>query len=246
MNTFKKVIKFIYQFYTWGFYVPFFFLYTIVFGILAVVFSLLINQRAGSYIGGVIWSRLSALLIPMIPKVRGKENIEKNTSYIIMTNHQSFYDIFLVYGWIGLDIKWIMKKELRKIPGLGWGSVKVGHIFLDRSNNRAALESLAAAKEKLVNGTSVVIFPEGTRSKTGIPGSFKRGGFKLAIDLKLPILPVTLKGTRKILPADILVQFPGKVEMIIHEPVSIDGYSEKNIRELMDLTKEKICSDLDQ
>ncbi len=110
-----------------------------------------------------------------------------------------------------------MKKELAKIPGLGFGSKKVGHIFLDRSNSRVALESLNEAKRKLVNGTSVVIFPEGTRSKTGEMGSFKKGAFKLALDLGLPILPVTISGTGKIWPADTIDIKPGKSGLLIHK-----------------------------
>jgi 1-acyl-sn-glycerol-3-phosphate acyltransferase len=180
----------------------------------------------------------------MIVKVKGRGNIEPATSYIVLSNHQSTYDIFLIYGWLGIDIKWVMKKELRKIPGVGFGSEKVGHIFLDRSNSRAALESLAVAKKKLVNGTSVVIFPEGTRSKTGNPGPFKRGAFKLALDLELPILPVTLINTRNILPASSFNILPGKVEMIIHQPISISGYNETTMNELIVKVKDQICSAL--
>jgi 1-acyl-sn-glycerol-3-phosphate acyltransferase len=232
-----KVLFWIYQPYKWLFFIPFLMLNTIFFGIAAVLVSSLVNQRIGSYFGGVIWSRVNAFLTPMIVDVSGRENIRNGTSYVIISNHQSLYDIFLVYGWLGIDIKWIMKKELAKIPGIGFGSRKVGHIFLDRSNSRVALESLNEAKRKLVNGTSVVIFPEGTRSHTGRPGSFKRGAFKLAIDLQLPILPLTLQGTKDILPTGTLNLLPGKVRMTIHEPIDIKAYGESNIQELMARSK---------
>ncbi len=238
----RKILVLLYQPYKWLFYLPFLALNTMIFGVLAVLFSMIFNARIGSYIGGVLWSRLNSCLVPMLVTVRGRENIERKTSYIVLTNHQSAYDIFLVYGWIGIDIKWVMKKELRKVPGLGFGSEKVGHIFLDRSNSRAALESLNIARQKLVNGTSVVVFPEGTRSKTGHPGPFKRGAFKLAIDLGLPILPVTLINTRNILPADSFNILPGRVEMVIHKPISIKGIEEKNMHELMDRIRHQICS----
>jgi 1-acyl-sn-glycerol-3-phosphate acyltransferase len=180
----------------------------------------------------------------MMVKVSGKENIMKGKSYVIIANHQSIYDIFLVYGWLGLDIKWVMKKELARIPGVGFGSKMVGHIFLDRSNSRVALESLNDAKRKLVNGTSVVIFPEGTRSETGQLGSFKKGAFKLALDLKLPLLPVTIVGTKDILPTGTLDIKPGKVCMIIHEPIDIQDYNEASIRELMDKARKIITAPL--
>jgi 1-acyl-sn-glycerol-3-phosphate acyltransferase len=242
MKTSRSILFIIYQPYKWLFYYPFFFINTFIFGILAVIFSVLFNPKIGSYIGGVIWSRISAFMVPMIPKVIGRENINKNTSYVVISNHQSYFDVFLIYGWIGLDIKFIMKAELRKIPGLGMGSEKVGHIFLDRSNARAAVKSLAVAKKRLVNGTSVVVFPEGTRSISGIPGNFKRGGFKLAIDLGLPILPVTVINTKKVLPANSINLLPGFVKMVIHKPILIDGYTEETMPELMQLVKEKINS----
>ncbi|MBN2274876.1 MAG: 1-acyl-sn-glycerol-3-phosphate acyltransferase [Bacteroidales bacterium] len=210
------------------------------FGVAAVVVSSLINQRVGSYFGGAIWSRINAFFTPMIVRVEGKENIHKATSYVIISNHQSVYDIFLIYGWLGIDIKWIMKKELRRLPGVGFGSRKVGHIFLDRSNSRVALESLNEAKRKLVNGTSVVMFPEGTRSDTGELGSFKRGAFKLALDLGLPILPLTLIGTKNILPNKSYNLMPGVVKMIIHEPIDIKKYREDDIIALMQNAKEII------
>jgi len=229
----RKILYIIYQPYKWLIFIPFLAINTLVFGIIAVIVSSLVNQRIGSYFGGVVWSRLNVFLTPMLVTVKGKENIASNTSYIVIPNHQSYYDIFLIYGWLGLDIKWVMKKELAKIPGLGFGSKKVGHIFIDRSNSKAALESLHAARQKLVNGTSVVIFPEGTRSRTGQLIPFKRGGFKLALELKLPILPVTVINTRNVLPPDSLDLMPGRVQMIIHPPIDISGYDEHSMPELM-------------
>jgi 1-acyl-sn-glycerol-3-phosphate acyltransferase len=181
----------------------------------------------------------------MIVNVTGRNHIDKTKSYVIISNHQSMYDIFLIYGWLGIDIKWVMKKELAKMPGVGFGSKKVGHIFLDRSNGRVAFESLNEAKRKLVNGTSVVIFPEGTRSITGVPGNFKKGAFKLALDLGLPILPLTIIGTNKILPADTLDLRPGKVKLIIHPPIGIQNQTEERIKELMDEARRVIVGPLE-
>jgi 1-acyl-sn-glycerol-3-phosphate acyltransferase len=233
----NKILYILYQPYKWLFFLPFAAINTLIFGVIAVIVSTFINQRVGSYFGGVVWSRLNGILTPMIVKVHGRENIDKKISYVIISNHQSIYDIFLVYGWLGIDIKWVMKKELAKIPGLGFGSKKVGHIFLDRSNSRVALESLNNAKRLLVNGTSVVIFPEGTRSTTGIPGNFKKGAFKLAIDLGLPILPISIIGTRNVLPTGTIDLRPGKVRMIIHKPIDITLYREDKLKELMDEAK---------
>lgn len=233
----KKTLYIIYQPYKWLIFFPVFSVTTVMFGIIAFTFSTLINQKIGSYFGGVIWSRFSAFITPMFVKVTGKENIERNASYVVMCNHRSYYDIFVIYGWLGLDIKFVMKKELAKLPGIGFGSKKVGHIFIDRSNKRVAIESLNRAKEKLKNGTSVIIFPEGTRSKDGVIGTFKRGGFKLALDLNLPILPVSVTGTEKILPAGTANLLPGRAKLTIHKPVVISGYDENTMNDLMEKIK---------
>lgn len=240
----NKLLYVLYQPYKWLFFLPFALINTFFFGIMAVLVSTFINQRVGSYFGGVIWSKLNGYLTPMLVKVTGKEHIQKGTSYVIVSNHQSIYDIFLIYGWLGIDIKWVMKKELAKVPGVGFGSKKVGHIFLDRSNSRVALETLNQAKQKLVNGTSVVIFPEGTRSITGQPGTFKKGAFRLALDLKLPILPLTLMGTNHIMPTGTLDIKPGKATLVIHKPIEIQNYNDDNIRELMEKTHEIIAGPL--
>ncbi|MBN1118413.1 MAG: 1-acylglycerol-3-phosphate O-acyltransferase [Bacteroidales bacterium] len=230
-RTFLRIIYFPYK---WLLLLPVMVINTIIFGLIAVVVSSFVNQRVGSYYGGVVWSRFNAMITPMFVSVKGKENIKEGVSYIVVPNHQSLYDIFLIYGWLGLDIKWIMKKELEKIPGLGFGSKKVGHIFIDRSNQIAAMRSLEEAKKKLVDGTCVVIFPEGTRSAAGKLRPFKRGAFKMAIDLGLPILPVTINGTKNILPGKAAVDIlPGKATLTIHKPVELAGYSAESMPQLM-------------
>jgi 1-acyl-sn-glycerol-3-phosphate acyltransferase len=241
----RKLLSILYFPYKWLIFFPILAVNTIIFGVIAVLVSSLINQRVGSFYGGVVWSRFNALITPVFVTVKGKENIEKGKSYIIVPNHQSMYDIFILYGWLGLDIKWMMKKELRKIPGVGFGSAKVGHIFIDRSNQRAAMQSLNEAKNRLINGSSVVIFPEGTRSKDGKLLPFKRGAFKLALDLGYPILPVTIKGTREIMPANSPVKLlPGKATLTIHEPIQIGKIGEEQIPELMEKVKLVIESGL--
>ncbi len=178
----------------------------------------------------------------MFVKVYGRENIDKNQSYVIVSNHESQFDILLIYGWMGVDFKWVMKKELRKIPVLGIACEKLQHIYIDRSNHMASIKSLENAKKRIVNGTSVMFFPEGTRSADGSLGDFKKGAFRMAIDLGVPILPVTIVGTRDILPTKTLALFPGKAKMIIHKPVDISGYDNKNIEKLIEKTREIIAS----
>ncbi|MCU0849425.1 MAG: 1-acylglycerol-3-phosphate O-acyltransferase [Spirochaetes bacterium] len=240
----KKFLWILYQPYKFLIFIPYLTVSTLFFGGVAVVLAFLVNARIASLIGGALWSRLNAYMTPICVTVTGRENIDKKQSYVIVSNHQSQYDIFVLYGWLGVDFKWVLKQELRKIPGLGIGCEKVGHIFIDRSDHEKALASLNAAKKKIVNGTSVIFFPEGRRSRDGGMGEFKKGAFKMALDLGLPVLPVTIIGTREIFPTGTIDLFPGRARMIIHGPIGTSGYSDENIQELMDRTRDAIASAL--
>lgn len=225
-----------YQPYKWLFILPLLAVSTFICGIMAMIVAVLMNPRTGSY-WGVIWARINSFFTPMTVTVMGAENMDPKTSYVITANHQSLYDIYVLYGWLGVDFKWVMKKELEKVPVLGPACKVLGHIFIDRSDTKKAVETINAAKKKIANGTSVVFFPEGSRSSDGVMKPFKKGAFKMALDLGLPILPVTISGTRKILPKGGINLRPGGVTMTIHKPISVAGYSEDNMAELMDKTR---------
>lgn len=233
-----------YQPYKWLFILPLLITTTLICGILAIVTSLLSTPRTGG-IFAVLWARVNGFFTPMNVTVMGAENIEPGTSYVITANHQSQYDIYVLYGWLGVDFKWVMKKELEAVPVLGLACKVLGHIYIDRSDSKSAVETIKAAKTKIVNGTSVLFFPEGTRSSDGKIGSFKKGAFKMAIDLGIPVLPVTINGTRNILPKGSMDLMPGGATMIIHKPISVKNYREENLNELMDKTRMIIRSSLD-
>jgi len=228
----KKILRLLYQPYKWLIFGPILVCATFLFGACAMICAALAGPRAAS-IFGVVWARLNSWATPMLVRTAGRRNIDKNQSYVIVSNHQSQYDIFVLYGWLGIDFKWVMKIELRKVPVLGIACEKIGHIFIDRSNTEAALRSLDEAKGKIVNGTSVIFFPEGTRSRDGNLARFKKGAFKMALDLGIPILPVTISGTRAILPTKTIDIFPGRACMTIHPPVDIAGYDNGNVKDLM-------------
>jgi 1-acyl-sn-glycerol-3-phosphate acyltransferase len=237
----KKFLRLLYQPYKWLIVIPGSMLSTFVWGSLAIVLSVLINPSVASIISGTAWARTNIWLTPVLVRVRGREHIQKGQSYVVVSNHQSQYDIFVLYGWLGLDFKWVMKQELRQFPVLGKACASLGHIFIDRSDRTAAIESINAAKQKIQNGTSVIFFPEGTRSKTGQVGTFKKGAFKMALDLGIPLLPITIAGTRDILPTGTLDIFPGKADLIIHPPVPVEGYTEENLNELILVVRDIIC-----
>ncbi len=240
----KKIMYVIYQPYKWLIFAPYLVLSTVFFSCVSLILIAVATPRIASLVGGVLWARLNSYLTPIFVQVVGRENIDKEKSYVIIANHQSNYDILALYGWLGVDFKWVMKQELRKVPFLGICCEKLGHIYIDRSNTKAALESIAAARKKIVNGTSVLFFPEGTRSKNRKLGRFKKGAFKMAVDVGLPILPVTITGTADILPPKTTNLVPGKVKMIIHKPISVSGYDDDNIQDLMKKAREIIESEL--
>ena len=217
---------------------------TAFFATLALVLSLFTSARTASRLAGVGWARMMAWVTPMRVEVEGRENIDPRQSYVLVSNHQSQYDIFMLYGWLGVDFKWVMKQELRKVLGIGVACERLGHIFIDRSNHAAAIATLEAARTKIVDGTSVIFFPEGTRSTDGRLLRFKRGAFRMAIDLGLPILPLTVTGTRDVLPANTSDLMPGSARLIIHEPIAIEGVTVEDCQELSDRVRAVIASSL--
>jgi 1-acyl-sn-glycerol-3-phosphate acyltransferase len=211
---------------------------------LAFFLSLVTSPRTASRLSAVPWARILAFSAPMRVRVEGRENIDPQQSYVLVSNHQSQFDIFLLYGWLGVDFKWVMKQELRTVPGIGMACDRLGHIFIDRSNHAAAMATLEEAKRKIVNGTSVMFFPEGTRSRDGKLMRFKRGAFRMAVDLGLPILPLTVTGTRNVLPADTSDLLPGSARLIIHPPIPVEGLTTDDCSHLSNQVREVIASAL--
>jgi 1-acyl-sn-glycerol-3-phosphate acyltransferase len=181
--------------------------------------------------------------------VRGREHAAQGQTYVVMSNHQSHYDIPVLYYVLGGNMRMVAKIELFRVPIFGPAMRGAGFIAIDRSNREKAVASLAAAKRMLATGTNVWIAPEGTRSKDGGLGVFKKGGFMLALDTEWPILPVSIDGTRDILPAHGMRATPGaKVTVTLHAPVDPKEYAgqpQKRAREaLMQRVRAIIASGL--
>jgi 1-acyl-sn-glycerol-3-phosphate acyltransferase len=222
----EKIFRLLYQPYKYLVFAPLLVISTCFFVGLGVVFIYLFDDTVANRTTGVWWSRFVSFITPMLVEVTGRENIDRNKSYVVVSNHQSSYDIFVLFGWLGIDLKWVIKTELRKYPVFGYAAEKGGNILIDRSNKKTAYESLQKARNKIKDGTSIIMLPEGTRSRTGKLGEFKRGAFWLAQELNLPILPITISGTRNILPPKTLDLFPGRATMRIHRPVDTGAYDE--------------------
>lgn len=233
-----KILYYPYQIYKYLIFIPLLVIITFSMGLMGIPVTM-ISLKVAS-IAAIVWARLLSFFVPMFVKVKGKENIKKRQSYVVVANHQSHFDILAAYGWLGIDFRWVMKIELRKVPIMGYACYKLGHVFVDRKNKDAAIKSIEDAKARIKNGVSIFFFPEGTRSKNGQLLQFKKGAFRFALDLGLPILPVTISGTKDILPSGTRDIFPGKVEMTIHRPIDISKYNESNLDELVSITKMEI------
>ncbi len=186
------------------------------------------------------WLRLVVLISGVYLKVEGTENISPNGIYIFAANHQSQFDIPALELAIPFPICWLAKKSLFKIPFFGWALGVIGCIPVERKDPREGLKSLIAASEKIREGNSIVIFPEGTRSLDGKLLPFKSGGFIIAIKTSCPVVPVAIKGTREILPKGSLWVRPGVVSIRIMPPIHTNGLSLRDKRYLADIVRQKI------
>ena len=218
----NRYLVWLYQPYKYLILIPLAVANTVVFTVFTWILSFFSAKAAGW--AAKCWAKVIHWLTPMPVDVVGGENIKKGQSYVIVANHQSAYDIILIYGSLPIDFRWIMKKELRGVPMLGFACEKCGHIFLDRSSPRKAYRSIQRAKEILTGGTSVVIFPEGHRSGRPEMNEFKHGAFRMAFELGLPMLPVSIKDTCRVMPAGIDTLFPARATLTIHPAVDVSQY----------------------
>lgn len=241
----KRIAIWFYQLYVWLVLAPLGFLLTFITGWLTVLVAWIASPRIASRYVAANWGKLICWITPVWVSVDGAENADASKTYVVVCNHQSQYDIFLVYGWLKLDLKWVLKAELRKVPAVGIGCEKAGHIFVDRSNPEKARKAVGDALADVGNGVGVLFFAEGTRSIDGKLGPFKKGAFRVASSLNLPVLPVTIIGTRDIQKPRSWTIFPGRVRMVIHPAIEARGESEaETIRYLMNRTRDAIASAL--
>lgn len=155
--------------------------------------------------------------------VSQRAQLEPGRPYVFMANHLSAVDIWALFVAIPVPIRMIAKKQLAAIPLFGWAMWAGRFIFIDRQNAVAARRSIEAAARRIRGGESVLLFPEGTRSRDGLLGPFKKGGFHLAIDSGVPVVPVALRGTREVMPRGSLLLRPGRVQVVIGPPIPTSG-----------------------
>lgn len=202
-----------------------------------------------SYYPGKLWSIFIVRLLLLPVRVEGRENMDEHQSYIIIPNHQGSFDIFLIYGFLDRHFKWMLKEELRSMPVIGRTCESAGFIFVDHhAGPKKMKEAHDRASQILQGGTSLVLFPEGARTWDGRLRPFKRGGFQLADELHLPLLPVTINGSFQVLPrkrgyVNFIHWHP--LTLTIHPPIFMKGEGSEAEREAMQEAYQRIESRLE-
>ena len=221
------------------------FINTIVLGLFVLVLSLVDNGGRYTHYIGVFWARLNLALTGVRIHRSGLEHIRKDVSYVVMANHQSLYDVWALIGWLPMQLRWVFKDEIRRIPFFGFALMRMGHIPVTRGAGEKAIRTLRLAAERLRDGACVVFFPEGRRSDDGRLQEFKKGGFQVALTAGIPILPVTINGGRFIHGKSSLRANSGRMDIIVHPAIETAPYQPSGIDPLMEQVRREIESRLE-
>jgi 1-acyl-sn-glycerol-3-phosphate acyltransferase len=207
--------------------------YTVVMGSLSLALSL--SDRGGrrQHWCARTWSRMIARTALLDVSVRGAEHLRGGESYVFLSTHQSWMDIPVMLGYLPAQIRIAAKREVFQIPFLGWHMRRAGHIPINRGSTADSVASLRRAACDLRGGLSAFLFPEGTRTRDGSLQPLKKGGFRLAVECGLPVVPVTILGTRRAMPRGSMVLRPGPVEMRIEPPIHTRGLNDADLPALM-------------
>lgn len=191
-----------------------------------------------------LWAWTMLIVTGVKVRITGREKIKEGQQYVIISNHQSQYDILALVTSLKIQFRWVIKKELLYVPLFGWALYAAKNVFIDRGNREKAIASINKAVNRLPKGVSILVFAEGTRSKDGRLQKFKKGGFTIAIERKMPILPVAVKGSRSILPKGSLVFNSGIIDVVVCDPIFVDGYTHESIDDLINKTHKVIEKEL--
>ena len=220
------------------------FIVTLVCSSLAILAALIFRSSNKAHLVARLWGRTLLFLGGVRVDVEGLEKIDPNQAYIFAANHQSQFDIFALLGHLPVQFRWLAKIELFRIPIFGAAMKGAGYIPIDRADRRKAFKSIDQAAAKVRQGTSIVIFPEGTRSLDGKLKGFKKGGFHLAIKSQRPIVPVSISGTFSILPKRGFRINPRAVRIHLSEPIPTASLTGQDRNWLISTIRQRIQENL--
>ena len=222
------------------FLAPFIFIATFGFSLLALFAAFWDRTGNLSHKAASHWATVLLKISRVQVEIRNMEVLTPGHPYIFAANHQSAFDILALLSELKVQFRWLAKDSLFRIPVFGWAMKRTGYIPINRSQAKQAYQSLLQAAQKIEEGSSVVIFPEGTRQQGEEMGPFKKGGFVLALKSRQPIVPVSILGSGKIFPKEGWNLLPGTIRIILGEPIPTAGYKPKEAELLMEKVREAI------
>ena len=241
-------MKYLYRIYQLLIALPLIAIYTLITSLMVTIGCTLGNGHFWGYYPGKWWAQFIIRILLLPVKVEGRENLVKGQSYVFVANHQGAFDIFLIYGFLSRNFKWMMKRQLRQMPFVGKACESAHHIFVDKRGASKIRETYDRARQTLQGGMSLVVFPEGARSFTGHMGVFKRGAFMLADDIELPVVPLTINGSFDIMPRtrDMKWVVWHPLRLTIHKPIQPVGKGTDNIKYLEEESYKVVMSGLEE
>jgi 1-acyl-sn-glycerol-3-phosphate acyltransferase len=226
------------------FLIPAIAVYTIVLGTLSLLSTIVDRSGDLGHRCARAWAWLILKTTGVRVETRGVEKLDPKQSYVLASNHQSIYDIPIVFASLPLQLRIISKDSVGKFPFLGWHLQLTGHLLIDRKNPGAGVLKKMG---RLVSGArSLIIFPEGTRSVDGTVGRFKGGTFLLGIDSGLPVVPVSIAGSRHVMRKGRLMTCPGDVTLTVHDPIPTAGIGREGARALAERVRTIVSGSVDQ
>ncbi|SHE46534.1 lysophospholipid acyltransferase family protein [Dysgonomonas macrotermitis] len=238
----RVVASFLYQ---WLIFTPILVFATIITAVLVMCGCTIGKHKFWGYVPPKYWSKIVCRAALCKIRVKPNAKVKPDESYVFVANHQGAFDIFLTYGYLNQNIKWVQKSELRRLPFVGKASEIAGHVFVDSSNTKTMLQTIQKAEEELVEGVSMVIFPEGARTLNAKMGRFRKGAYVIATQMQLPIVPITLNGPYNVLKRNTSTMHFGKtMEIIVHDPIETKGLTTDDIPELIEQSRSAIESGL--
>lgn len=213
---------------------------SIVLGSAAIVAGLFDRSGDSSHRIGSLWGRWLCNLNGIGVAVQGLEHIDRSRAQIFIANHQSFFDIFALSGFLPVQMRWVAKSSLFNIPFLGWAMKSAGYVSVDRGDRKKAYQAFMNTIEKLKEGASVVIFPEGTRSEDGTIGPFKKGSHLLAVRSQAPMVPVTILGSGSIIKKGSGVIRPHPIRIFLAPPILLDQNPDAREEDILNQIRDTI------
>lgn len=229
-------MKYLYRAYQLLIVLPLFLVASLLTSVVTIAGCMLGDGHFWGYYPGKWWSRLTLALLLLPVRVEGRERLAGGQSYVFVSNHQGAFDIFLIYGYLNRNFKWMMKRGIRQIPMIGMACQAAHHIFVDKRGPAKIRETYDHARSTLREGMSLVVFPEGARTTDGQMMPFRRGAFMLADELQLPVVPITINGSFRVLPRQrdghFITWHP--LTLTIHPPLPCVGQGAEGEKETMD------------